>query len=461
MRAMGIDIGTTTISVVLLDEQVGDVIASRTISHNSFIQGKSLRNCIQDSEKIYELTKGIVTELIMEYGKPDSIGFTGQMHGVLYVDENGKAVTPLYTWQDGSGNENFKNGLTYAQFLKKEVGMASAGYGITTHFYLYDKGEIPKNAYKMTTISDYIAIRFCGRSTPVMMRDMAASWGCFDLRQGKFMKEELEKLGIPTEYLPDIYEEPIIIGKTIEKAIEDVPVVSSLGDNQASFIGAVRDFSNTVLINIGTGSQVSFATNNYYESGQEIEIRPCVNAPYILVGSGLCGGRAYAMLEAFYRRIFNMVGVNMDDKILYEMMEKNAQEYMEQNGIEQAWNICTTFAGTRQNPSESGKITDVSVKNFSPEAMTVGMIKGILEELYSMYQKICHITGKSAMNLVGSGNGIRKNVLMQKIAEIIFGMNLKIPKCEEEAAFGAALQSLVTSGMVSSLESVQEKIRYI
>ena len=65
------------------------------------------------------------------------------------------------------------------------------------------------------------------------------------------------------------------------------------------------------------------------------------------------------------------------------------------------------------------------------------------------------------MNLVGSGNGIRKNVLMQKIAEIIFGMNLKIPKCEEEAAFGAALQSLVTSGMVSSLESVQEKIRYI
>ena len=32
------------------------------------------------------------------------IGITGQMHGIVYTDCNGMAISPLYTWQDGRGN---------------------------------------------------------------------------------------------------------------------------------------------------------------------------------------------------------------------------------------------------------------------------------------------------------------------------------------------------------------------
>lgn len=91
----------------------------------------------------------------------------------------------------------------------------------------------------------------------------------------------------------------------------------------------------------------------------------------------------------------------------------------------------------------------------------MGMLRGILEELYDMYQGMCQMTGKKARCLVGAGNGIRKNTLMQEMAEKIFGMKLNIPKCQEEAALGAALCSLVSSGKVDSLEEIQKKIQYI
>ena len=60
------------------------------------------------------------------------------MHGMLYVDASGRAVSSLYTWQDGSGELLLENGESSVQLLK-EVGAAASGYGIVTHFYLQKK----------------------------------------------------------------------------------------------------------------------------------------------------------------------------------------------------------------------------------------------------------------------------------------------------------------------------------
>ena len=64
-----------------------------------------------------------------------------------------------------------------------------------THFYLQKKGQIPKEAVKMTTISDYVAMRMCGNTCPVIGLDMAASWGCFDLEKQEFLCEKLKEAG--------------------------------------------------------------------------------------------------------------------------------------------------------------------------------------------------------------------------------------------------------------------------
>ena len=74
--------------------------------------------------------------------------------------------------------------------------------------------------------------------------------------------------------------------------------------------------------------------------------------------------------------------------------------------------------------------------------MTVGMMQGILGELYELYQEMCRMSGTKAIRLVGSGNGIRRNALMRELAEALFQMPMEIPVCQEEAAYGAALQAL-------------------
>lgn len=454
MRAMGIDLGTTTVSVIVMDVEGGEIVKSKTIAHGAFIEGHIPESRVQDAEKLVSIVQDAVDELSKAYGVPSCIGLTGQMHGMLYVNAEGQSVSPLYIWQDGCGNEKMEDGRSYAEVLKETGGAAATGFGLTSHFYLQKNNMIPADAVKMVTISDYVGMKLCNRKAPVIARDMAASWGCFDLEKGEFLLEKLEGLGVDISYLPELMPEHTVMGYASMGETEKVPVIVSLGDNQASVLGSVQDLCETLLLNIGTGSQVSVGTAEYHDCSGSIELRPCIGDTSLIVGSGLCGGRAYAMLEQFYREITN------SDTALYEIMEKQARAFKETKGSDAAWKIKTTFSGTRSNPKERGSIQGIGVENFQPGAMTLGMIQGMLDELHEMYVQMCERTGKKATRLVGSGNGIRRNPLMQELAEEMFGMKMEIPVCQEEAAYGAALHALAAAGIVENMAEAQKKIKY-
>lgn len=428
LKLMGIDIGTTTISMILMDEESKEITAYETVSHDSFLAGELPEEKIQDPERIWRITKEKMDSIIRACGKPDGIGLTGQMHGMLYVDDRGNAVSPLYTWQDGSGNRPLKEGKSSADILAKKAGDSSAGYGLATHYCLQLEGRVPQNARKMTTISDYTAMKLCGHTSPVIGADMAASWGCFDLREKDFRYDALKQAGVDISYLPKVCRGHFTAGRTEE----GIPVMAAIGDNQASFFGSVDSLYDTVLINVGTGSQVSFASREYVPCSGTVELRPFTEDGYILAGSPLCGGRAYAMLEQFYREVSG-------GGSYYDTMYEQAQDFIRQYGADAAWKVETVFSGTRSNPGKRGAITGIGVENFHPGAMTVGVIRGILEELYQQYAKMCELTGRKAKRLAGSGNGLRQNPLMQEMAQEMFGLKLEIPGYREEAARGAAL----------------------
>ena len=455
MRVAGVDIGTTTISIVVLDALSGEMTGRKTIEHGSgsFMEGEFATSRIQDPERICRLAREGLEELTKDCSDLAGIGMTGQMHGMLYVDSEGNAVSPLYTWQDGSGDLPMENGQSAAQFLRENVGNAATGYGVTTHCFLQKTGRIPEKAAKMTTISDYLAMKLCGTKTPVLGADMAASWGCFDLEKNEFLTDRLEAAGVDTSYLPEVSALHRVVGKTDA----GVPVICSLGDNQASVIGSVRDLEDTVLLNVGTGSQISFGTADYIEIGGNVELRPCGEGGFIMAGSSLCGGRAYAMLEQFYRSAPGCSG----EGSLYAAMLEQAEAFLKENPAEAAWDIYPAFSGTRSNPSACGSMGGIRTTNFTPGAMTVGMIRGILGELAQHYTQMCRLTGKEAHALVGSGNAIRRNPLMKRLAEEMFGMPMQIPAYQEEAACGAALQTLASTGVTESLAEAQTRIRYL
>lgn len=280
---------------------------------------------------------------------------------------------------------------------------------------------------------------------------MAASRVCFDLEKKAFKTQTLEAIGMDISFLPRVAEDHCVVGHTPQ----GVPVIVSLGDNQASVLGSVQDLEDTVLINIGTGSQESVGTRHYVRTEGSVEMRPCTKDSYICVGSGLCGSRADAMLEAFYRKAAG------SDQPQYGAMLRHARDFYERSGCEKAWKVRTTFSGTRDDPSEHGSIANIGVENFHPGAMTLGVIEGILAELYEGYEQIVRLTGRRARRLVGSGNGLRRNELMQRITQDIFGLALMIPAHHEEAVYEAALCAMACAGRVGSLRQAQQKIAYI
>ena len=110
MHSIGIDIGTTSICAVKLNLKSGEIIECVTAPNNSFIHTDKEYEKIQDCESIY----GTVINLLEPLCDKDTkaIGISNQMHGMLYTDKNARALSPLYTWQDGRGSLEYKNNKT-------------------------------------------------------------------------------------------------------------------------------------------------------------------------------------------------------------------------------------------------------------------------------------------------------------------------------------------------------------
>ena len=424
MYAIGIDIGTTSICGVVLDTDTGKVIKSRTEMSNAFLPTDNVWEKIQDTEKVISIAMEIL-ESFAEYPAA-VIGLTGQMHGIVYVDAEGKAVSPLYTWQDARGNQPYE-GTTYAEHLG-----SFAGYGNVTDFYNRVNNIRPAEAVTHCTIMDYLGMVLCGRTTPLIHATNAASLGCFDVKTNTFHYD----IGAGVSVSFDI------LG-----TYKGIPVSVAIGDNQASVFSALAD-EDDLLINVGTGSQISVISDSI-RAGENIEARPYFDGKYLIVGAALCGGRAYGILKDFYAGFLKAAGVENAD--VYEVMNRLIED-KEESPLK----VDTRFAGTRKQPKLSGQIQGITVDNFTPANLTYGLLEGMMTELYYMYDQM----GEERVNLVGSGNGIRKNKTLVRIAENMFDGSLKIPAHTEEAAYGAALFGLVASGAFESAKQVQSLIQY-
>ena len=92
MHIIGLDIGTTTISAVVLDSETGCIKASRTISNGADLAPDVPGGKLQDPDVIIRKMKSVLEELKAQYSPIAAIGIDGQMHGLVYVDADGKAV---------------------------------------------------------------------------------------------------------------------------------------------------------------------------------------------------------------------------------------------------------------------------------------------------------------------------------------------------------------------------------
>lgn len=210
MQYLGIDIGTTTISVVLLDQDTGEITAKKVVSNDSWVSGTRYSH-LQDPKKIVEKVRTEADEYISKY-LVAGLGVSTQMHGILYLNALGKAVSPLMTWQDERGNEEYRPNVTYAEYLTDKTGFhLSSGYGSVTAFHDMECSLVPEGAVKIATIGDYVLMRLCGLKEPLMYWSNAASVGMFD--DHDFYRKTLEELGMNPDFFPKVTCRETLVGE--------------------------------------------------------------------------------------------------------------------------------------------------------------------------------------------------------------------------------------------------------
>ncbi|MDF2614365.1 MAG: hypothetical protein K0S71_2151 [Clostridia bacterium] len=452
VRAIGLDIGTTTICAIVLDAMTGEILETMTEQNGAGIESVHLWEKLQDASLISRQAEKMIDQLTKKHAPIACIGVTGQMHGIVYIDEQGNAVSPLISWQDGRGDILYKDGLSYAEYLSKVTGYKLAtGFGAVTHFYNTINHLVPVSAKYFCTIMDYVGMKLTNTLQPLSHPSNAASIGLYHVESNCFDKEAIKKAKMDEAIFPNVSNAGELLGVT---SLE-VPVAAAIGDNQASFIGSVRNNEECLLINIGTSSQISVFTHTFNKNSK-VEIRPLIEDGFILVGSPLCGGRAYALLESFFREIAERASGKESPK-LYNLMESLAGDFSK---IHNPLKISTQFCGTRENPSLRGKISNLGTDNFTPGHFTVGVLQGMVQELNDLYQMMKLEQAIVPKMMIGSGNALRMNRVLQQMISEVFGMPLHIPVYKEEASYGAALFALTQIRFFKNIQEAQSLIQY-
>lgn len=428
---LGIDIGTSKICVLALEADTKKPIEIISGENRSNLKTKD-----DFSEQEPMRIKQIVFDLINKIkkrikSKITAIGITGQMHGMLFTDKNLKPLSNLITWQDKRSEKLIPEIYQKTKDIKYyECGChTKPGYMGATLYWFYKNKLIPKNLHRVCFISDWIAANLIQENEVFTDSTHAASSGIFDIKKMGWHWRLIEKLGIKKEIFPKIKNHGEIIGFTKE----GIPVNCILGDNQASVFGSTHehDERECIILNIGTGAQVSIVINNFVKTVDSLELRPYLDEKYILVGASLNGGAVYSLLKDFFVSIGSSFWrISKED--LFEKMNKLASKVPKNcNGL-----ICYPyFFGERGKNDIRASFVGLNIHNFTAAHLCRAILEGVVKVLYNLYKE----TGEKRKYIIGSGNAIKKNKVLQEIIKDTFNMDLKLSPYDEEAAYGAAL----------------------
>lgn len=457
MVVVGIDVGTTKVAAAVIDTALGRILRTAGREHRAGLRGAHAWEHAQDPRVILSVAEQLLGEVAGASRAVEGVCVSGQMHGMLYLDETGSALSPLYTWLDARGALPHPDGGSYAEVLAQRTGHHLApGFGSVTHFYNLMNDLVPEGTVAVCTILDYVTMRLCGRSRPVSDATTAASLGLFDLDALHFDDAALEQGGFSGIELPEVAPAGTLLGTTSG----GVPVFVPVADNQASFLGAVKEPEQSVLVNVGTAGQVSIYSETAVSQTPGIDVRPYPGEGYLHVGAALCSGKAYEHLRSFFREVMRAFGAD-EDSVDYETMNALAAAASGSGeAADRHLTVDTRFAGTRVDSSISGSITDIGLENFTPENLAAAYIEGIAGELYGFYAAMSSGAGQPIAHLIGSGNGLRANPILRAAVERRFGRTVELPVQLEEAALGAALCAAVGAGVYRDYRSAGSLIAY-
>ncbi len=272
---LGIDLGTTGVKSVLVDEK-GAVVA--TVSAGLAVSRPHPGWSEQDPEDWWRATQATLDGLARDHaralGRVIGIGLSGQMHGATLLDASDKVLRPAILWNDGrSGAECAE--LEAACPAARRIAGNIAMPGFTAPKLLWVRKHEPAIFAKVRRVllpKDYVRLRLSGD----YVSDMSDASGTFwlDVAARDWSDELLAATGLDRSHMPRLVEGSAVSGRlradlAARWGIGKPPVIAGGGgDNAASACGIGAVSPGAAFASLGT-SGVLFVSNARFSPNTE------------------------------------------------------------------------------------------------------------------------------------------------------------------------------------------------
>jgi xylulokinase len=457
---LGIDVGTSGSRVVLVYED-GRVAASATAEHAAF---RSPRTAWAEQEPedwwraSRQAIRAALTKSRADPGSIRAIGLSGQMHGAVLVDENGRVIRPAIIWCD-QRTEAESRWLTETLGTERLLALTSnpALTNFTLTKLLWVRAHEPSAWQRVRHLllpKDFVRLRLSGEYAT----DVADASGTLmlDVAHRRWSQEIVDATGLDSSMLPRLFESPEISARISMEAaaetglLEGTPIVAGAGDQAAGAIGMGITRPGAVSVTIGTSGVVFAATD-----------RPALDPR----------GRLHTFCHAIPDR-WHVMGVTQAAGLSlrwlrgqFGLTEKGDEAY--ESLTKEAAAIEPGADGVLWAPYLMGERTphlDPGIRaGLVGLAATHGrghIVRAVLEGVAFSLRDSFTIFDELGVPVrrVRLGGGGARSPLWREIQANVYGYPVETVHADEGAAYGAALLAGVGAGVWPSVDDACEQL---
>ena len=298
---LGVDLGTSGTKTVLFDVN-GHAIASETVEYPLYLPHNGWAE--QNADDWWEAAKTTIKSVLDKSGvNPDDVkglGISGQMHGLVLLDENGKVLRKSIIWCDGRTQaecDEIHEKVGRERLIQIAANPALTGFTACKVLWVRNnEPEIWKQVRYMMLPKDYVRYRLTGEIKQEISD--ASGTNLLDVKERCWSKEILEKLDIDPALLPELVESTAVAGTITEEAAAltglkaGMPVAGGGGDNMCAAVGTGVVVPGKAFTTIGTSGVV-------FAHSPEVQIEPegrvhafcsCIPGEYVNFACVLASG---------------------------------------------------------------------------------------------------------------------------------------------------------------------------
>lgn len=457
---LGLDIGTTGVKALLLGTG-GEIIATATSSEYPLYAPRP-QWAEQDPEDWWkaciEATGRVLSKAGVAGSEVQGIGLSGQMHGSVFLDEQGQVIRPALLWCDQRTGKQ-------CDYITQTVGLETIVEelsnpvltGFTAPKIVWLRDNEPENFARVRKIllpKDYIRFRLTGEFASEVSD--ASGTALFNVKKRKWSEAVVSRLELDMDWLPPVFESPEVSARVSSEGAAALglkagtPVVGGGGDQAAGAVGNGIVQPGIVSSTLGTSGVVfAFAEEPFIDP--ELRVHTFCHAvpgKWHVMGVMLSAGGSYRWLRD---------ALCSEEKSLAARSGRDPYEYMgEQAAKAPAGSEGLLFlpylTGERTpypDPDARGVFCGLTLRH-GKEHIIRSVMEGVAFGLKDSFEILSGM-GVEVSAVRASGGGARSK-LWRQIQASVTGQPHRLINVDEGGSLGVALLAGVGTGVWATVE---------